>query len=97
MFISGLSGVLFPGRKLKNYPDPFNPSKTINYSVANSDKVSLIVYNLMEQKVAQLVNETKAAGNYNVIWNAVGATSGLYYYRLEAGGQVLTRKMMLLK
>ena len=81
----------------QNYPNPFNPSTVINYSVANSGKVSLSVYNLLGQKVAQLVNGTKAAGNYNVTWNATAATSGMYYYRLEAGGQALIRKMMLVK
>ena len=81
----------------QNYPNPFNPSTVINYSVANSGKVSLSVYNLLGQKVAQLVNGTKAAGNYNVTWNATAATSGVYYYRLETGGQVLAQKMMLIK
>ena len=81
----------------QNYPNPFNPSTVINYSVANRGKVSLSVYNLLGQKVAQLVNETKTAGNYNVTWNATAATSGVYYYRLETGGQALIRKMMLIK
>ena len=81
----------------QNYPNPFNPSTVINYSVANSGKVSLSVYNLLGQRVAQLVNETKAAGSYNVTWNATAAASGMYYYRLEAGGQTLIRKMILIK
>ena len=81
----------------QNYPNPFNPSTVINYSVANRGKVSLSVHNLLGQKVAQLVNGTKAAGNYNVTWNAAGVAGGLYYYRLEAGDQVLARKMMLIK
>ncbi|MEQ9308660.1 MAG: T9SS type A sorting domain-containing protein [Balneolaceae bacterium] len=92
-----------PGTEIKgfaleqNYPNPFNPTTTINYSVENSGAVSLSVYNLMGQKVAELVNETKSAGSYNVTWNASQAASGMYYYRLEAGGQVLTRKMTLIK
>ena len=81
----------------QNYPNPFNPSTVINYSVANRGKVSLSVYNLLGQRVAQLVNETKAAGSYNVTWNATAAASGMYYYRLEAGGQTLIRKMILIK
>ena len=81
----------------QNYPNPFNPSTVINYSVANRGEVSLSVYNLLGQKVAQLVNGTKAAGSYNVTWNATAAASGMYYYRLEAGGQVLTQKMMSIK
>ena len=81
----------------QNYPNPFNPSTVINYSVANSGEVSLSVYNLLGQKVAQLVNGTRAAGSYNVTWNTGAVTSGMYYYRLEVGGQSLTRKMMLIK
>lgn len=92
-----------PGSEVKgfaldqNYPNPFNPTTTINYAVENSGAVTLSVYNLMGQKVAELVNETKSAGSYNVTWNASQAASGMYYYRLEAGGQVLTRKMTLIK
>lgn len=81
----------------QNYPNPFNPSTTINYSIANSGQVQIAVYNLMGQKVAELVNETKSAGSYNVTWNASGAASGMYYYRLEANGQTMTRKMTLIK
>ena len=81
----------------QNYPNPFNPSTVIHYSVPNTGRVSLVVYNLLGQKVAQLVNEAKAAGSYNVTWNATAVSSGLYYYRLEAGGQTLIQKMMLIK
>lgn len=81
----------------QNYPNPFNPTTTINYSIENSGAVTLSVYNLMGQKVAELVNETKSPGSYNVTWNASQAASGMYYYRLEAGGQTLTRKMTLIK
>ncbi|MFV1884309.1 MAG: T9SS type A sorting domain-containing protein [Balneola sp.] len=81
----------------QNYPNPFNPTTTINYSVENAGPVTISVYNLMGQKVAELVNESKAAGSYNVSWNAANAASGMYYYRLEAGGQTMTRKMTLIK
>ncbi len=81
----------------QNYPNPFNPSTTINYSIQNSGNVQILVYNLMGQKVVELVNETKSAGSYNVTWNASGVASGMYYYRLEANGQTLTRKMTLIK
>ena len=92
-----------PGQELakfaleQNYPNPFNPSTTINYSVEYGGLVILSVYNLMGQKVAELVNESKAAGSYNVTWNATNAASGMYYYRLEANGLVLTRKMTFIK
>ncbi|MBO6524924.1 MAG: T9SS type A sorting domain-containing protein [Balneolaceae bacterium] len=81
----------------QNYPNPFNPSTTINYSIENSGQVQITVYNLMGQKVAELVNETKSAGSHNVTWNASSAASGMYYYRLESNGQTLTQKMSLIK
>lgn len=81
----------------QNYPNPFNPSTTINYSVGITGKVALTVYNLMGQKMAELVNEAKSAGSYSVIWDATQLASGMYYYRLEADGQTLTRKMTLIK
>ena len=81
----------------QNYPNPFNPSTTIQYSVAEPGQVSLSVYNLMGQRVAELVNETKSAGTFNVSWNASNAASGMYYYRLVAGGKTITRKMTLIK
>ncbi len=81
----------------QNYPNPFNPSTTITYSLDKAGAVNISVFNLMGQKVAELVNETKSAGSYNVIWDAANAASGMYYYRLEANGQSLTRKMTLTK
>lgn len=81
----------------QNYPNPFNPTTTISYSVNTTGPVSLEVYNLMGQKVAQLVNETKNAGSYNVNWDASQMASGIYIYRLNMAGQTLTRKMTLIK
>lgn len=81
----------------QNYPNPFNPSTTIRYSVAEAGPVQLTVYNVMGQKVAQLINETKTAGSYQVTWNAADQASGIYYYRLKAGSQVITRQMTLIK
>ena len=59
--------------------------------------VTITVYNVMGQKVAELLNTTKSAGSYQVSWNATGQASGIYYYRLSAPGQVLTRQMTLIK
>ncbi len=81
----------------QNYPNPFNPSTTIKYSVGEAGPVSITVYNVMGQKVAELLNTTRSAGEYQVTWNADNQASGIYYYRLTAPGQVITRQMTLIK
>ncbi len=81
----------------QNYPNPFNPTTNINYSVGEAGPVNITVYNVMGQKVAELLNTTKNAGSYQLTWNATGVASGMYYYRLTAPGQVLTRQMTLIK
>lgn len=81
----------------QNYPNPFNPATTIRYQLPIESDVSIRIYNLMGQQVATLVNESKAAGSYEVSWNASDVASGIYYYRLEAGGQVFNRQMTLIK
>ena len=81
----------------QNYPNPFNPSTTIRYTIQESGQVRVAVYNLMGQKVATLVDGVKQAGPHTVRWNAAGHASGMYYYRLEANGQVITKKMTLIK
>ena len=81
----------------QNYPNPFNPSTTMRYTIQESGQVRIAVYNLMGQKVATLVDGMKQAGAHTVRWNAAGHASGMYYYRLEANGQVITKKMTLIK
>ena len=82
---------------MQNYPNPFNPETVIRYSIPKAEEVSLVVYNLIGEKVAQLIEEQKPAGNYTVEWNASDFASGIYFYRLQAGDFVQTRKMVLLK
>jgi len=81
----------------QNFPNPFNPKTVIEYSIPNAEKVSLVVYNLIGEEVAHLVDERKPTGNYTVEWNASDYASGIYFYRLQAGDFVETRKMVLLK
>lgn len=81
----------------QNYPNPFNPSTTIKYSVPQKSDVKLTVYNVLGMKVAELVNETKSAGNYAVQWDAAQVSSGVYFYTINASGKTLTKRMMLVK
>ncbi|MFA6979249.1 MAG: T9SS type A sorting domain-containing protein [Ignavibacteriaceae bacterium] len=81
----------------QNYPNPFNPVTTINYSLPIDGKVMLVVYSINGEKIAELVNETQAAGSYNIPFSATGLASGTYIYRLQAGEFVQMKKMILLK
>ncbi|MCZ6777188.1 MAG: T9SS type A sorting domain-containing protein, partial [Ignavibacteria bacterium] len=85
-----------------NYPNPFNPTTTINYELPAASVVRLAIYNVLGQKVRTLVDEAMDAGSHKAIWdgrNDVGlpVVSGTYIYRFEAGGFVRTRKMVLVK
>lgn len=83
---------------LQNYPNPFNPSTTIRYEVAGgAGNVRLAVYDLIGREVAVLVNEPKAPGRYEVALNGSDLASGVYLYRLTAGGYSETRKLVILR
>ncbi len=82
----------------QNYPNPFNPVTTIEFTLNTEMKVSLSVYNVAGEKVARLVNNRNMTqGSHAVPFNAVGLTSGIYYYILEAQNVVITNKMVLTK
>lgn len=81
----------------QNYPNPFNPTTTIKYSIQKSGNVSLKVYDMIGNEVANLVNENQQAGNYNLEFNASDLPSGIYVYRLTSGNFVDTKKLILLK
>lgn len=81
----------------QNYPNPFNPLTTIGYAITNPSDVKLIVYNQLGQEVEVLVDDYKPAGFYEVNFSSNGLSSGVYYYKLSAGGTVETKKMVVLK
>jgi hypothetical protein len=81
----------------QNYPNPFNPSTTISYDLPTRSHVTLKIFNLLGQEVATLVNGEVEAGRHQMQWNARGLSSGVYFYRLQAGKFVETRKLILLR
>ncbi len=81
----------------QNYPNPFNPSTTINFSLPTASDVTVKVYNALGYEVMTLVNEYKNAGTHQVIMNASGLTSGIYFYKIEAGNFTATKKLTLIK
>ncbi len=81
----------------QNYPNPFNPSTQIRFTLQSSDVTRLTVYDVVGREVAVLVNGTMPAGSHSVNFDASTLTSGVYVYKLEAGGQVMTKRMTLIK
>lgn len=81
----------------QNYPNPFNPGTQIRFSLPKHTHVNLTVYDMLGQRAATLVNETRSPGWHDVTFDASGLSSGLYIYRLEAGDFVETRNMMFVK
>jgi hypothetical protein len=81
----------------QNYPNPFNPSTKIRYQLPTESKVVIKIYNILGSEVMELVNEQKAAGIYEVQFNAESLASGTYIYKISADNFVQTKKMILLK
>jgi hypothetical protein len=91
----------------QNYPNPFsarggsasggNPSTTINYQLPVTGLVTLKVYDVLGREIKTLVNEQQAAGTYSVTFNAEGLASGIYYYHLQAGSFMQTKKLVVVK
>ena len=80
----------------QNYPNPFSSSTWIQYQIPNTSPVVLKVYDILGSEVATLVNEEKSAGSYNVEFTPRGLSSGIYYYRLQVGSSVQTKKLLIL-
>ncbi|MGB5848244.1 MAG: YCF48-related protein, partial [Ignavibacteriaceae bacterium] len=80
-----------------NFPNPFNPSTKIKYSVPQSSKVVIKVFDILGNEIETLVNEEKDVGTYEITWYAEQLSSGVYFYKLQAGNFVETKKMVLMK
>jgi hypothetical protein len=81
----------------QNYPNPFNPITNISYQVPSAGHINLKVYDILGREAAILVDEIKPAGTYSVRWEASHFSSGMYFYRLQAGHFVDTKKLLLIK
>jgi hypothetical protein len=81
----------------QNYPNPFNPSTTIKFNLPVKEFVSLKIYDVLGNEVAVILNEEKPAGLHSIEFEASGLASGIYFYKLLAGSNITTRKMILLK
>lgn len=81
----------------QNYPNPFNPNTTISYSIANPGLVTVKIFNILGEEILQLVNEYKNSGSYSVNFDASKLSSGIYFYSLNSGSFMSTKKMIVLK
>ena len=81
----------------QNYPNPFNPSTTIRYYLPKRQNVTLTVSTLTGKVIASLVQEQQSSGMHQVIWDASRVPGGIYFYRLQAGAFIETKKMILVK
>ncbi len=84
-------------RLFQNYPNPFNPSTNISFTLPVDSKVRIVVFNLLGEMVEELANDELSAGTHTFSFNADGLTSGVYFYRLEAGEFIAIKKMVLMK
>ncbi|AXI99417.1 Por secretion system C-terminal sorting domain-containing protein [Cyclonatronum proteinivorum] len=82
---------------MQNYPNPFNPTTNISFALPQSGHAQLEVFDMLGQRVAVLVNETLSAGAHTAVFDASNLSSGVYLYRLQAGNQVQTRKLTVVK
>jgi len=81
----------------QNFPNPFNPTTNISYTIPNSGNVTIRVFNMAGQQVAELINQYQSIGKYTIIWNAENIPSGIYFYQIRSGAYSQTKKMLLLK
>ena len=82
---------------LQNHPNPFNPSTQIQFALPKANHVKLELYNALGERIETLVDETRQAGYYSEHFDATGLASGLYFYRLQSGDFIDTKKLLLLK
>lgn len=80
-----------------NYPNPFNPTTKINFEISEDGTVEIDVFDISGRKIQSLMNKRLTNGNYTVIWDASGFSTGIYFYRVKVNDKSITKKIMLLK
>jgi hypothetical protein len=95
--ISSVSDVPVSNSLSQNYPNPFNPSTTISFALHSRSFVTLRIYDVLGREVSTIVSGELEAGNHTRQWNAAIMSSGVYFYRLQAGAYIQTKRLMLLK
>ena len=81
----------------QNYPNPFNPGTTIRFSIPQAQIVRITVFDIQGQEIQTIVNDKMTEGKHSIVWDASGLSSGIYFYRLQAGSFTTTKKMLLLR
>jgi hypothetical protein len=81
----------------QNYPNPFNPSTTISFSLPSRSFVTLKIFDMLGKEVTTIVSGEMSSGNYTKQWDAAIMSSGIYFYRLQAGSFTETKKLILLR
>lgn len=87
---------------LQNYPNPFNPTTTFHYDLPKESQVNITIYDMLGRKVNQLLSEKQPSGSHSIQWNGVDSQgnimgAGIYFYQIQAGDFVQTKKMVLMK
>ena len=97
--VPGTVNLLIPDRIYldQNYPNPFNPSTTFLFGLPSKAFVSLKIFDVTGREVASVISDELSAGNYSRQWNASGFSSGMYFYRLQAGAFTETKKLLLVR
>ena len=79
------------------YPNPFNPSTTMEYYLPNNTEISIVIYDLQGRQIASLINDVVSAGNHSIVWNANNYSSGIYFVKMVAGNFIETQKLVMVK
>ena len=93
----GLNNLPIKTGLAQNYPNPFNPTTTISFDLTHSTRVRLDIFNSLGQQITTLLNDSRPAGHHTITFDGSGLSSGTYYYRINIGGFVDTKKMVLMK